>query len=1129
MNTSLVHLSRTALATITVLTVVLVIGTAYLFSRTGQHQDEMAEILDLQRRISALSAAGDALLLQGADPELLAAVKQDAREISADLRVLGKDFPDALNGVRAIEHMLRMLDAADAIRARTADATDPQPGALLSVSPLTENMLSTMASHGIALDAAIGAVSEASQKRIAAQSIWQFGAVSGIALVFAAVSFAAFSTLHWRVGVPLNRFADTIRSIEAGKEQTRLSEHRIDELGRVARAFNSLLTRRQAAETSLKKSSALVRLASDVADFGGWRFEQGSNQVEWTGGTAQIHDLPPGSSPSPEEALGYYHEADQKRIRSMVQACLEEGKPFDDTFRLITATGRQLTVRTVGEPEFDGDGRIVAAQGAFQDVSELMQIRETAARRGAQLRDVLAAIGDGFFTMDPDWRFTFINQRAYELVDRAGEDLIGHELWEEFPEARGTRFETVYRRAMSTGESQLFIEYLPSVERWFEVNAHPTPDGLAIYFRDFTVQRETQERLKLFEAATERLNDMIVITEAEAIEAPDHPRMLYVNTAFERITGYTREEVIGKTPRILQGSETDRAALDEIRAALETRSSMRTEVINYTKSGEPYWIEIDVVPLTDDEGHLTHFVAVERDITDRKRAEERIRENENRLKLVSEVTTDFIWDWDIEKDTWTRSEQHLETLGITPEAPASTLDETLLLIHPDDRDRVRREIQDAIAGTGNAWDSEYRVVGRTGEVRQFDVRAAIVRDDAGKATRMVGGVSDVTELRKLDLQVHEAQKLDSIGQLTGGVAHDFNNLLTIILGNADMMLDHAPDETMRQLAASTLEAAERGAHLTDSLLTFARRQPLEPEPTNINDLIENSLTLLRKSVEAGIAIVFELAAESPVSNVDANRLQAAILNLVINSGHAIGERGTIVIETSNQVLDQGYTSQHPGVSPGQYVSIAVTDDGCGMSPDIVENAFDPFFTTRPLGQGTGLGLSSVYGFAKQSGGHARIYSEPGTGTTVRIYLPVAGHDQAIAQQEPDPTDLKGRGEHILVVEDDESLCANVTKQLKGLGYRVSAASNGDEALEILDTSSDIDLVFTDVVMPGRMNGRDLAREVQRNQPDLPFLFTSGYSRHAIVQNGRLEEGLNLLSKPYRLADLARAVRDALSS
>lgn len=1123
MNTSLVRLSKTALILVLVMMVMLVIGAGYLLSRVEQTQREVAEILDLQRRISAFSAAADALLLQGADPVLLNAVRRDARAIEAELEALGEEYPAAMNGVRAIDRMVQMLEAAGSVRRQARVIGSPEG------PPLTESLFSTMAAHGIALDAAVGEALEARRQGIATQTSWLFGGLSGFSVLFAAVSFGAFSMLYWRVGVPLGRLAATIRAIEDGDTSARAAENRSDELGEVAKAFNSLITRRQAAESSLQKTSALVRMASAVADFGGWRYDPERDRVEWTDGTARIHDLPPGTSPRSQDALAFYPEGERQRISRRVEACLAHGRSFDDTFRLVTAAGRQLTVRAVGEPEYGGTGRIVAVQGAFQDVSELIQVREQIARRSAQLRDVLSAIGDGFFTLDAEWRFTFINQRAQELVGRAGDELTGQSMWEAFPEMRGTRFESLCQRAVRTGESQLFTEYLPTVERWFEANAHPTPDGLAVYFRDCTAQRETQERLKLFEKATERLNDMIVITEAGEVDGPDHPRILYVNTAFERITGYTRDEAIGNTPRMLQGPATDRTALDEIRAALEARRSVRTEIVNYTKSGTPCWLELDIVPLMDPDGRNTHFVAVQRDVTERKRAEERIREDEERLRLVSQVTTDFIWDWDVRKDEWTRSDAYLERLGLSaPEAPRTSF-ESVGLIHPEDRDRVVKELQDAVTGDAGSWESEYRILDKDDAVRQVEVRAAIVRDDEGNATRVVGGMSDVTELRALDQQLHEAQKLESIGQLTGGVAHDFNNLLTIILGNADMLLEQAADDTTRKLAETTLDAAERGARLTDSLLTFARRQPLRPEATDVNALIDGASTLLRKSVEEGIDLLFDLGAEAPVVNIDANRLQAAILNLVINSKLAIGERGTITVETADAILDEAYVSQHPGLSAGAYLCVAVTDDGSGMAPDIVERAFDPFFTTRPPGQGTGLGLSSVYGFVKQSGGHARIYSEPGLGTTVRLYLPVVHDDSAAREQDTAPADVKGRGEHILVVEDDDSLRANVTSQLKGLRYRVSAASDAEEALRILDATPDIDLLFTDIVMPGRMNGRELAQEAQRRRVGLPVLFTSGYSRHAIVRNGKLEEGLNLLGKPYRLADLARAVRHALSA
>lgn len=867
----------------------------------------------------------------------------------------------------------------------------------------------------------------------------------------------------------------------------------------------------------------LIRMAAEKASFGGWRYELGADFEIWSEGASAIRELPEGTEVSVAEAMSYYVAEDQRRIANYLEDCLTHGKPFDDVFQLKTAKGKQRRVRTIGEAEFDESGQIVAAQGAIQDVTELFEAREEVASQNAELQSVVASIGDGFFTLDKTWRCTFINRYALDLLHLNREDLEGKIFWDVFPRARGAIFEAKVCKAIDTGESRRFVDYAEAVGKWFEVHVHPTPFGIAVYFSDITDQRVTQDWLELLEQAVKHLNDMVMIGR----ETSDGAEILYVNSSFEAGLGFQREELQGQAPWFLAEHETAQATISNIIDAHQAGEASREEILARRKDGTLTWLELTSTPVSGKNEEVQHWVVILRDITERKQNAEKLAQSEERFRLISRASSDVIWDWNLQTGDFWLSENYEEVFKKTIEAEPQTFDASIARIHPEDQSRIRESLVEAVRGRGTSWQAEYRVSTGTEEYKIVEDRAFIIRDADGKAVRMVAGMTDVTEIRKLDQQLHEAQKLESIGQLTGGVAHDFNNLLTIILGNADMILEQSRDETIRNLAEITLDAAERGAHLTDNLLTFARRQPLKPETTNVNKLIKESITLLQKSVEEGVDITFDLAAMSAVVNVDSSRLQSAILNLVINSRYAVGERGGITIQTEDAFLDRAYASQHAGIAPGHYISISVTDDGSGMSPKVVEKAFEPFFTTRAPGEGTGLGLSSVYGFVKQSGGHSRIYSEPGAGTTVRLYLPVVVDGDTLEASEPEPIDLKGNGEQILVVEDDDSLRANVTTRLEGLGYLVRAAADADEALGVLDATPCIDLMFTDVVMPGRFNGRELAEEAQQRCPGLRVLFTSGYSRHAMVRNGKLEDGLQLLSKPYRLADMARALREAL--
>lgn len=378
--------------------------------------------------------------------------------------------------------------------------------------------------------------------------------------------------------------------------------------------------------------------------------------------------------------------------------------------------------------------------------------------------------------------------------------------------------------------------------------------------------------------------------------------------------------------------------------------------------------------------------------------------------------------------------------------------------------------------------------------------------------------------------MRQSQRLESIGKLTGGVAHDFNNLLTIIIGNSEVLIDEsAENATTRELAELSLVAASRGAELTSQLLAFARRQPLEPQLVAPSELLRDMKGLLRKTLTPEIELEFVSDAGAWSTLVDPTQLESAILNLAINARDAMPDGGRLTIEVANARLDAAYAAAHADVTPGFYVMMAVSDTGTGMPSEIRDRVFEPFFTTKPGGENSDLGLSMVHGFIKQTGGHIKIYSEVDSGTTVRIYLPRYLGSDAIQRPQPyQDNDVRGGDERILLVEDDDLVRNHVAKQLTGLGYRLVVASNGNEALDIFRRDQAFDLLFTDVVMPEGINGRQLAREIHAIAPGLPVLFTSGYTENAIVHHGRLDAGVLLLSKPYRLSTLAAKIRQALN-
>jgi PAS domain S-box-containing protein len=392
-------------------------------------------------------------------------------------------------------------------------------------------------------------------------------------------------------------------------------------------------------------------------------------------------------------------------------------------------------------------------------------------------------------------------------------------------------------------------------------------------------------------------------------------------------------------------------------------------------------------------------------------------------------------------------------------------------------------------------------------------------------------VAERTEaLRRNEEALRQSQKMEAVGQLTGGIAHDFNNLLQVIIGNLEALQRNLPGESARlqRAAKNAMAGAERAASLTQRLLAFSRRQPLNPQPVDPNALVGSMSDLLHRTLGETISVETVRGAGVWRIEVDPTGVEAAILNLAVNARDAMADGGQLTIETANAYLDEAYTRSHSEVTPGQYVVLSISDTGVGMDQATVAQAFEPFFTTKPVGQGTGLGLSQVYGFVKQSGGHLKIYSEPGEGTTVKIYLP--RFDSPVAEEAHEASQVAPEGsaaETILVVEDDADVREQSVEALGELGYRVLQAVDGPAALRLLKHEAHVDLLFTDVVLPGGMTGAQVAGEAKDIQPGLKVLFTTGYARNAIVHNGRLDPGVQLITKPYNFADLAAKIRDVL--
>ena len=445
----------------------------------------------------------------------------------------------------------------------------------------------------------------------------------------------------------------------------------------------------------------------------------------------------------------------------------------------------------------------------------------------------------------------------------------------------------------------------------------------------------------------------------------------------------------------------------------------------------------------------------------------------------------------------------------------------------DRRNGVPEQALATARRTGRVAMDGWRVR-KSGDLFWASVIINEVHDEEGRATGFAKVTRDLTERRTIEEQLRQVQKMEAIGQLTGGIAHDFNNLLTVISGNIETVqrrMSRTDPGLYRNLEAAA-RAVERASTLTHRLLAYSRRQPLEPRSVESNRLIMGMSDLLGRTIGANITIETVLAAGLWQVSADANQVENAILNLAVNARDAMPDGGKLTLETANTYLDEAYAKINAEVIPGQYVMVAVSDTGIGMTPEVVEKAFEPFFTTKGLGEGTGLGLSQVYGFIKQSGGHIKIYSELGEGTTVRFYLPRLHERPPVVQEDAlvvQPPPLGGQ-ETILVVEDNDEVRAYTTDILRELGYEVFEATEGDTALSLIASEPRIKLLFTDVGLPGPFNGRQIADEARKLRSDLKILFTTGYAQNAIIHQGRLDPGVQLIVKPFNFAGLAAKIR-----
>jgi PAS domain S-box-containing protein len=692
--------------------------------------------------------------------------------------------------------------------------------------------------------------------------------------------------------------------------------------------------------------------------------------------------------------LAVLHPADRAPTIATWQAALINKELYKTEYRIKRSDGAYIWHAVQATPVFDKRGQVKQWYGSSVDIHELKALQKQSEELANKLNNTIESITDAFITLDKNFELTYVNRRAATIAGKPPAELLNSTIWDFCAIGEYSPIATHFKEAMHSQQKLNFEEFIPALQMWLDIHVYPSPYGLTVYFTDVTQQHVQRQELQLLRTAVSRLNDIIIITEAEPLDEPG-PRVVFVNEAFEKRTGYSKKEILGQSPRILQGEHTQRDKLDLIDECLRKWQPVRTQLINYTKDGEEFWLDLDIVPIVNEKGWNTHWVAVERDITEQKRIEQ---------KLI------------------------------------------------------------------------------------------------------------------------QSQKMEALGHITGGIAHDFNNLLTVIMGNADLLTESLPvNSPFLPLAEIILNAANRGSQLTQSLLSFSSKLALVPVRININGLINRFKKVLETSLGKQHLLVLQLEQSLPDVMADEAYLESSLLNLVINARDAMPLPGRVTIHTRTEDIK----NINSPFEVNRFVIISISDTGQGIEPDIQSRIFEPFFSTKQPGYGTGLGLSMVFGFIHQSGGEIECTSSPGDGSTFELSLPVLATETAKINRQSSLLVPIAKGWRMLLVEDDSMVRQYAVDVLSKAGFIITQAANGIEALEYLQTEEKFDIMFTDIVMPGGINGFELAEHANKLAPTMPVLFTSGYNEQTGKLNDLIVNENTLLRKPYRKAELLQHLNKLL--
>ncbi len=840
----------------------------------------------------------------------------------------------------------------------------------------------------------------------------------------------------------------------------------------------------------------------------------------------------------PQEQIIGLHQSqvhppeEAERYKAIFQEHIGKGGVISEDIYVSDSQGRCIPVE-IGASVIEVKGKRLI-YGIFRNLTAQRQAEKALRRSEETYRLLVNQIPAVVFKGYPDWSIDFFDDKIKSLAGYGKEEFDSRRLkWsdlilpDDFEEIKSQSREAVnahsrsYEREYRIRRKDGGIAWVQAMGQRFYDAAGKLEYTSGVFF-DITRRKRAEEALLNYEFIANTAKDCMTLIDRNYV-------YVAANAAYCRAHDKRLEEMVGAGVAQIWGEDSFnnviRGYLDQCFAG---RAVEFEGWFEFGRNGMGCY-HVFYNPYFDADGKVVYAAVVSRDITERKKVEEALRQSEMKYRQLVDQIPAVVYkgytDWTMD----CFDEKVKAITGYSQEDFNSRRKSWLDLIFPEDVDQAKKLFREAVKGDG-FYVTEHRIRRENGEVRWIQARNRIILDAAGKVDHISGVFFDLTERKELEDQLNKAQKMEAIGILAGGLAHDFNNLLTAIMGYGEIMsLGLRKEDPFHLYVEEINKAANRGAALTDQLLAFSRKQILQPRVVNLNEVVLDMDQMLRRLIGEDIELATVICRDLGLVKADPGQIEQIIMNLAVNARDAMPEGGKLTVETSNVILDDAYARSHVDVTPGPYVMLAVSDNGMGMNAETMSRIFEPFFTTKESGKGTGLGLATAYGIVKQSGGHIWVYSEPGQGTTFKIYLPRV--KEAPVTKKPKattPASLEGK-ETILVVEDDAALRELIGTALRKYGFKVLEAPHGGEALLICEKQKDpIHLMLTDVVMP-QISGTALAERLKRLHPEMRVLYMSGYTENAIVHHGVLDAKVNFIPKPFRVLALMEKVREVLDA